>query len=151
MTTFRGPSDESAIEKLTGIPVSIGRNEIEPESPVRELTGPQRRGRDSNPRWGSKPHTRLAGECLQPLGHLSLDWRLYASICDPTGHPAVGVARRAAGRAAVRAPAVRRASRREAADRTRRQRERQPERLPRPAPAFQKRPRAVDRRERAVG
>jgi hypothetical protein len=34
----------------------------------------ERRGRDSNPRWGSKPHTRLAGECLQPLGHLSR-WR----------------------------------------------------------------------------
>jgi hypothetical protein len=31
----------------------------------------QRRGRDSNPRWSFPPHTRLAGECLQPLGHLS--------------------------------------------------------------------------------
>ena len=31
----------------------------------------QRRGRDSNPRWRFPPHTRLAGECLQPLGHLS--------------------------------------------------------------------------------
>ncbi len=31
----------------------------------------QRRGRDSNPRWRLPPHTRLAGECLQPLGHLS--------------------------------------------------------------------------------
>ena len=31
----------------------------------------QRRGRDSNPRWNFWPHTRLAGECLQPLGHLS--------------------------------------------------------------------------------
>ena len=30
-----------------------------------------RTGRDSNPRWSYKPHTRLAGECLQPLGHLS--------------------------------------------------------------------------------
>ena len=29
-----------------------------------------RRGRDSNPRWVS-PHTPLAGERLQPLGHLS--------------------------------------------------------------------------------
>ena len=32
---------------------------------------PRRTGRDSNPRWSYKPHTRLAGECLQPLGHLS--------------------------------------------------------------------------------
>ena len=31
----------------------------------------ERRGRDSNPRWSFPPHTRLAGECLQPLGHLS--------------------------------------------------------------------------------
>ena len=31
----------------------------------------QRRGRDSNPRTGFNPVTRLAGECLQPLGHLS--------------------------------------------------------------------------------
>src|SRR3954447_10156928 len=31
----------------------------------------ERRGRDSNPRWSLPPHTRLAGECLQPLGHLS--------------------------------------------------------------------------------
>ena len=30
-----------------------------------------RRGRDSNPRWSYKPHTPLAGERLQPLGHLS--------------------------------------------------------------------------------
>ena len=29
-----------------------------------------RRGRDSNPRWGLT-HTPLAGERLQPLGHLS--------------------------------------------------------------------------------
>src|SRR5213075_71395 len=34
-------------------------------------TALKRRGRDSNPRWGFTPHTRLAGECLQPLGHLS--------------------------------------------------------------------------------
>src|SRR5690606_37512191 len=30
-----------------------------------------RRGRDSNPRWRLFPHTPLAGERLQPLGHLS--------------------------------------------------------------------------------
>ena len=30
-----------------------------------------RRGRDSNPRWSFRPHTPLAGERLQPLGHLS--------------------------------------------------------------------------------
>ena len=32
-----------------------------------------RRGRDSNPRRGYKPLTHLAGERLQPLGHLSLN------------------------------------------------------------------------------
>ncbi len=31
-----------------------------------------RRERDSNPRWSYKPHTPLAGERLQPLGHLSI-------------------------------------------------------------------------------
>src|SRR5690348_15758802 len=36
-----------------------------------ESSPPERRGRDSNPRWRLSPHTRLAGECLQPLGHLS--------------------------------------------------------------------------------
>ena len=34
-----------------------------------------RRERDSNPRWGYKPHTPLAGERLQPLGHLSVLYR----------------------------------------------------------------------------
>jgi hypothetical protein len=37
----------------------------------REHKRVERRGRDSNPRWRLSPHTRLAGECLQPLGHLS--------------------------------------------------------------------------------
>ena len=37
-----------------------------------ELTIKWRRERDSNPRWGYKPHTPLAGERLQPLGHLSV-------------------------------------------------------------------------------
>ena len=46
----------------------------------RELRGPGppdvgdpvwRRERDSNPRWSFWPHTPLAGERLQPLGHLS--------------------------------------------------------------------------------
>jgi hypothetical protein len=32
----------------------------------------ERRGRDSNPRESFSPPTRLAGECLQPLGHLSI-------------------------------------------------------------------------------
>ena len=32
-----------------------------------------RRGRDSNPRRGYKPLTHLAGERLQPLGHLSVN------------------------------------------------------------------------------
>jgi hypothetical protein len=31
----------------------------------------QRRGRDSNPRSRLTPDNRLAGGCLQPLGHLS--------------------------------------------------------------------------------
>ncbi len=30
-----------------------------------------RRGRDSNPRYGSTPHTRFPGEPVQPLRHLS--------------------------------------------------------------------------------
>ena len=33
--------------------------------------GGERRGRDSNPRIGLTPINRLAGGCLQPLGHLS--------------------------------------------------------------------------------
>jgi hypothetical protein len=41
------------------------------ENPVSTRLSAGRRGRDSNPRWSDKPHTRLAGECLQPLGHLS--------------------------------------------------------------------------------
>ena len=35
------------------------------------LAGSWRRGWDSNPRYGFKPYTRLAGERLRPLGHLS--------------------------------------------------------------------------------
>ena len=38
--------------------------------PNNHLFARWRRGRDSNPRWVS-PHTPLAGERLQPLGHLS--------------------------------------------------------------------------------
>jgi hypothetical protein len=37
---------------------------------TRGYSGIWRRGRDSNPRYGH-PHTPLAGERLQPLGHLS--------------------------------------------------------------------------------
>src|SRR5436853_2746544 len=40
--------------------------------PKASVKARERRGRDSNPRWSFDPHTRLAGECLQPLGHLSL-------------------------------------------------------------------------------
>ncbi len=42
--------------------------------PLSELDGPGkwRRGWDSNPRWSYQPHTPLAGERLQPLGHLSV-------------------------------------------------------------------------------
>ena len=35
-----------------------------------------RRGRDSNSRYGYKPHTRLAGGRLQPLGHLSVNYKI---------------------------------------------------------------------------
>ena len=36
------------------------------------------------PAMGVEPHTRLAGECLQPLGHLS--WKLLeASVNVPSG------------------------------------------------------------------
>ena len=38
-----------------------------------------RRERDSNPRWSYKPHTPLAGERLQPLGHLSVN-SIVASV-----------------------------------------------------------------------
>ena len=43
----------------------------------------QRRGRDSNPRWRFPPHTRLAGECLQPLGHLSGTPSVKAGLGSP--------------------------------------------------------------------
>ena len=39
--------------------------------PRRRPRGGERRGRDSNPRIGLTPINRLAGGCLQPLGHLS--------------------------------------------------------------------------------
>ena len=39
--------------------------------PWRARATGKRRGRDSNPRTSLPPVTRLAGECLQPLGHLS--------------------------------------------------------------------------------
>ena len=35
-----------------------------------------RRGRDSNSRYGYKPHTHLAGGRLQPLGHLSVNYKI---------------------------------------------------------------------------
>ena len=38
-----------------------------------------RRGRDSNPGW-SYPHNCLAGSCLQPLGHLSPNYKLKNRI-----------------------------------------------------------------------
>ena len=52
------------------IQLSYGRSEAADES-SRWFRARRRRGRDSNPRWRLPPHTRLAGECLQPLGHLS--------------------------------------------------------------------------------
>ena len=53
----------------------------------------RRTGRDSNPRYGSKPHTPLAGERLQPLGHLSRErpivctWRYCRWSCSPVPQP----------------------------------------------------------------
>ena len=47
-----------------------------PDTPTLPAQRRGRRGRDSNPRWSVSPHTRLAGECLQPLGHLSGTRRL---------------------------------------------------------------------------
>ena len=43
---------------------------ISGSNPAKKLILIWRRGRDSNPRWGLT-HTPLAGERLQPLGHLS--------------------------------------------------------------------------------
>jgi hypothetical protein len=40
-----------------------------------------RRGRDSNPGW-SYPHNCLAGSCLQPLGHLSLENNFMHEVGD---------------------------------------------------------------------
>ncbi len=40
-------------------------------SAICPLSSHWRRERDSNPRWSYQPHTPLAGERLQPLGHLS--------------------------------------------------------------------------------
>ena len=40
-----------------------------------------RRGRDSNPRWSYQPHTPLAGERLQPLGHLSFQQKSNYNNC----------------------------------------------------------------------
>jgi hypothetical protein len=45
--------------------------ELRAQTAAAQCSRRQRRGRDSNPRWRLPPHTRLAGECLQPLGHLS--------------------------------------------------------------------------------
>jgi len=36
---------------------------------------------------GRKPHTRLAGECLQPLGHLSLGVGVSLKARAPTSRP----------------------------------------------------------------
>jgi hypothetical protein len=44
------------------------------------LCGTWRRERDLNPRSGFKPDTRLAGEPLRPLGHLSAPIRLYRRL-----------------------------------------------------------------------
>src|SRR4051794_19964491 len=61
-----------ASHPLAAAPPQRG-NAAHPTAPKRRVcrTFRERRGRDSNPRWRLSPHTRLAGECLQPLGHLS--------------------------------------------------------------------------------
>ena len=81
----RGPApspsaDSGGLEPPT--PGSVGRCSIQLsyESPgARNVAAPfgassapdWRRGRDSNPRYGSTPYGRLASDCLRPLGHLS--------------------------------------------------------------------------------
>ncbi len=55
------------------IPIEVVRihvHQTEERGPFGPLSSVWRRERDSNPRWGSA-HTPLAGERLQPLGHLS--------------------------------------------------------------------------------
>ena len=51
--------------------VLIGRVSVVVRRRPDDVQARRRRGRDSNPRYGYKPHTPLAGERLQPLGHLS--------------------------------------------------------------------------------
>ena len=58
----------------------------------------ERRGRDSNPRYGSKPHTPLAGERLQPLGHLSRSGDCRRAVPPPVRRLGARAERRA-GRA----------------------------------------------------
>ena len=58
----------AAVKAAAAAPSSASAPSLSSE----RLDGPlKRRGRDSNPRTGFNPVTRLAGECLQPLGHLS--------------------------------------------------------------------------------
>ena len=47
------------------------RLHVPPLGRLYEDLGLWRRGRDSNPRYGVKPHNGLANRRLQPLGHLS--------------------------------------------------------------------------------
>ena len=55
-----------------------------------------RRRRDSNPRWSYKPHTPLAGERLQPLGHFSVTLNFYVIshglVISVPGAPLPGIA-----------------------------------------------------------
>ena len=57
-----------------------------------------RKRRDSNPWWGSTPHTPLAGEHLRPLGHVSSwlimpDSVLSQRLCAEHAQPTLGISR----------------------------------------------------------
>jgi hypothetical protein len=68
----------------------------------------ERRGRDSNPRWSLPPHPRLAGERLQPLGHLSEIGERAAPACAGHCKSARASRRGGQGRPAAGARATRR-------------------------------------------
>ncbi len=83
-STFRHPCRSPGGQILTFSSLSTGELK---KPAVSRLFDSWRRERDSNPRWSYQPHTPLAGERLQPLGHLSLIDGMPASI--PTGRSGV--------------------------------------------------------------
>src|SRR2546423_3722419 len=72
-----GPAPNAAYERRAAASFSLGANttrRLRPRviagKPARQVrTGTERAGFE--PAMEREPHTRLAGECLQPLGHLS--------------------------------------------------------------------------------